>query len=104
MGQSNIESITINEVYSQNTKLKFKTPLEVSITKTFADEGDYLLVGENEKINLYVFAYTLKNLKKEINQQIAMMWDEYAIPDPEDFASDALRLRGRLMERIEEID
>ena len=104
MDQSNAEFITINQVRAQNTKLKFKTPLEVSIAKTFADEGDYLLVGENEEINLYVFAYTLEDLKKEINQQIAMMWDEYAIPDPEDFASDALRLRGRLMERIEEID
>ena len=104
MGQSNIESITINEVYSQNTKLKFKNPLKVSIAKTFADEGDYLLVGENEEINLYVFAYTLEDLKKEINQQIAMMWDEYVKPDPKDFANDALRLRGRLMERIEEID
>ena len=104
MGQSNIESITINEFYSQNTKLKFKNPLKVSITKRFADEGDYLLVGENEEINLYVFAYTLEDLKKEINQQIAMMWDEYVRPDPENFANDALRLRGRLMERIEEID
>ena len=104
MGQSNIESITINEFYSQNTKLKFKNPLKVSIAEKFTEEGDYLLVGENEEINLYVFAYTLEDLKKEINQQIAMMWDEYAIPDPEDFASDALRLRGRLMERIEEID
>ena len=104
MGQSNIEFITINQVHVQNTKLKFKNPLKVSIAETFTEEGDYLLVGENEKINLYVFAYTLKNLKKEINQQIAMMWDEYVKPDPEDFANDALRLRGRLIERIEEID
>ena len=63
-----------------------------------------MLVGENEEINLYVFAYTLEDLKKEINQQIAMMWDEYVRPDPEDFANDVLKLRGRLMERIEEID
>ena len=104
MGQSNIESITINEVYSQNTKLKFKNPLKVSIAEKFTEEGDYLLVGENEEINLYVFAYTLEDLKKEINQQIAMMWDEYVKPDPENFANDALRLRVRLMEHIEEID
>ena len=104
MDQSNAEFITINQVRAQNTKLKFKNPLKVSITKRFADEGDYLLVGENEEINLYVFAYTLEDLKKEINQQIAMMWDEYVRPDPENFANDALRLRGRLMERIEEID
>ena len=32
------------------------------------------------------------------------MWDEYVRPEPEDFANDALRLRGRLMECIEEID
>ena len=104
MDQSNIESITINEVRVQITKLKFKNPLKVSIAEKFTEEGDYLLVGENEKINLYVFAYTLKNLKKEINQQIAMMWDEYVKPDPENFANDALRLRVRLMEHIEEID
>ena len=104
MGQSNIESITINEVRVQITKLKFKNPLKVSIAEKFTEEDDYLLVGENEEINLYVFAYTLEDLKKEINQQIAMMWDEYVSPDPENFANDALRLRGRLMERIEEID
>ena len=104
MDQSNIESIIINEVYVQNTKLKFKNPLKVSIAEKFTEEGDYLLVGENEEINLYVFAYTLEDLKKEINQQIAMMWDEYVKPDPENFANDALRLRVRLMEHIEEID
>ena len=104
MSQSNTKFITINEVQDQSTKLKFKNPLKVLITGTFTDEGDYLLIGENEGINLYVFAYTLEDLKKEINQQIAMIWDEYVRPDPEDFASDALRLRGRLMEHIEEVD
>ena len=104
MDQSNTKFITINQVHVQNTKLKFKNPLKVSITKTLTDEGEYLLIGENEEINLYVFAYTLEDLKKEINQQIAMMWDEYVRPEPENFASDALRLRGRLMEHIEEID
>ena len=104
MDQSNAEFITINQVRAQNTKLKFKKPLKISIAVPFTDEGNYLLVGENEEINLYVFADTLENLKKEINQHIAMMWEEYVRPDPEDFVSDALRLRGRLMERIEEID
>ena len=102
MDQSNTKFITINEVHFQNTKLKFKNPLKVSITEDSTSE--YLLIGENEEINLYVFAYTLEDLKKEINQQIAMMWDEYVRPEPENFASDALRLRGRLMEHIEEID
>ena len=104
MDQSNTKFITINKVHVQNTKLKFKNPLKVSIAETFTDESDYLLIGENEEINLYVFAYTLEDLKEEINQQIAMMWDEYVRPDPEDFANDALRLRGRLMEHIEEMD
>ena len=104
MDQSNTKFITINQVHVQNTKLKFKNSLKVSIAEAFTDEGDYLLIGENEGINLYVFAYTLEDLKKEINQQIAMMWDEYVRPEPENFASDALRLRGRLMEHIEEID
>lgn len=104
MDQSNTKFITINEVHFQDTKLKFKNPLEVSITETFTDEGDYLLVGENEEINLYVFAYTLDGLKEEIDEQIAMIWDEYARPDPENFASDALRLRDRLIACIEEID
>ena len=104
MDQSNTKFITINEVHAQNTKLKFKNPLKVSITKTLTDEGEYLLVGENEEINLYVFAYKLEDLKKEANQQIAMMWNEYVRPNSADFANDAQRLRGRLMEHIEEVD
>ena len=67
MGQSNTKFITINEVQDQSTKLKFKNPLKVLITGTFTDDGDYLLVGENEEINLCVFADTLEDLKKEIN-------------------------------------
>lgn len=102
MDQSNTKSITIKEVHVQNTKLKFKNPLRVSITED--STGEYLLVGENDEINLCVFADTLEGLKKEIDEQVAMIWDEYVKPDPEDFANDALRLRDRLMEHIEEID
>ena len=39
MDQSNAEFITINKVHSQNTKLKFKNPLKVSIAEKFTDEG-----------------------------------------------------------------
>lgn len=101
MDQSNTKFITINEVHIQNTKLKFKNPLKVSITEDRT--GKYLLAGENQEINLYVFANTLKDLKEEINYKVAMMWGDYVSPDPDDFANDALRLRGRLMEHIEEV-
>ena len=95
MDQSNTKFITINEVHFQNTKLKFKNPLEVSITKDITSE--YLFTGENDEINLCVFADTLEGLKEEIYEQVAMVWDEYVRPDPKDFTSAALTLRARLM-------
>ena len=102
MDQSNTKFITINEVHFQNTKLKFKNPLKVSITED--NTSEYLFAGENDEINLCVFADTLEGLKKEIYEQVAMIWDEYVRPDPEDFVNDALRLRDRLIACIEEVD
>ena len=65
------------------------------------EDTSQLFVVEEPNIRLHVFAYTRDDLIYEINEQIVMMWDEYAKASVEDLASDAQHLRKQLLNQIE---
>lgn len=67
------------------------------------EDTSQLFVVEEPSIGIQVFAYTRDDLINEINEQILMMWDEYAQANVEDLASDAQHLRKQLLNQIEEV-
>lgn len=97
-----LSSIMLKEVNYQNTKLRLKNPLR--LTPFMDEESSQLFVVENSNINLYVYAYTRKDVIHEINEQIVIMWDEYVKANTDELAKDALDLREVLLNRLEEIN
>ncbi|MDF5717439.1 MAG: hypothetical protein PUP93_27135 [Rhizonema sp. NSF051] len=74
------------------------------LTPEMDEETKQLLVVEEPRIGLHVFAYTRDELIHEINEQMLMMWDEYVNISVDELASDARQLREALLEKIEEVE
>ncbi|WP_445245766.1 hypothetical protein [Microcoleus sp. OTE_8_concoct_300] len=96
-----LSPIILREISWLERKLICKNPLRL-IPKMDEDTSQ-LFVVEEPNIGLHVFAYTRDDLIYEINEQIVMMWDEYAKASVEDLASDAQHLRKQLLNQIEEV-
>jgi len=96
-----LSPILLKEVSWDNSNLRLKNPIQ--LTPYMDEESHQLYVVEEPRIGLYVFAYTRENLMDEINEQITMMWEEYAKADSEDLTEDANQLKITLLESIEEV-
>jgi hypothetical protein len=81
----------ITVVANKNTRLKATPPLKIKCFK----KGE-LLIAKNNKINLYVYARTKKQLIDEINDQIIVMWKEYAKADDMELSEEAIYLKAVL--------
>jgi len=96
-----LSTIVIQEIPLPEKKLVFKNPLR--LVPTMDEESQQLFIAENLDVGLYAFGDTREELIDEINDQIAMMWDEYVKVDVSDLASDAIELREKLREKIQEV-
>lgn len=96
-----LSPIILREISWLGRKFNFKNPLR--LTPTMDEDTSQLFVVEEPSIGIHVFAYTRDDLINEINEQILMMWDEYAQANVEDLASDAQHLRKQLLNQIEEV-
>ncbi|MCP2731536.1 hypothetical protein [Limnofasciculus baicalensis] len=99
--QINLSPILIREIPWHNKKLHLKTPL--LLTPKMDDDTEELYVVEEPEIGLHVFSYTREDLIDEINEQLAMLWEEYAVTTDE-LATDALTLQAKLLATIEEVE
>lgn len=93
--------IRIQEVAFDSKKLIFNTPLVLQ--PQLDEESKQLLMVEDSNIGLDVFAYTREDLIHEINDQVIMMWEEYAQADSNVLASDARQLQKKLLNAIKEV-
>lgn len=93
--------IRLQEVSFDSKKLIFNTPLVLQ--PQLDEESKQLLMVEDSNIGLDVFAYTREELIHEINDQVMMMWEEYAQADPNLLASDARQLKEKLLNAIKEV-
>ncbi len=96
-----LSPIVIREIPLHNKKLRLKTPL--SLTPKMDDDTEQLYVVENPDISLHVFSYTREDLIHEINEQLAMLWEEYAVTTDE-LTTDAHQLQRKLIEILEEVE
>jgi hypothetical protein len=96
-----LSPISLREISGGDKKLRLKTPL--LLTPKMDEETKQLLVIEDDRIGLDVFAYTRDELVHDINEQLLMMWDEYANTSIDKLALDARLLREKLLESLEEV-
>lgn len=96
-----LSPIILQEISWLGRKFIFKNPLR--LIPTMDEDTSQLFMVEEPSIGIHVFAYTRDDLVNEINEQILMMWDEYAQANVEDLTSDAQYLRKQLLNQIEEV-
>ncbi|MHC5936231.1 hypothetical protein [Nostoc sp.] len=96
-----LSPINVREVAGYGKKLRLIMPL--FLTPELDEETKQLLVVEESQIGLHVFAYTRDELIHEINEQMLIIWDEYVNVSVDELASDAQKLREKLLVKIEEV-
>lgn len=95
-----LSSIIVTEINDNNKKLIFQNPLR--LIPVIDEESGQLYVVEYPDIGLHVFSSTREKLINEINEQILMLWNEYAMVDSNILAKDAQKIRVSLLELIQE--
>ena len=96
-----LSPILIREIPWHNKKLHLKMPL--LLTPQMDDDTEQLYIVEEPEIALHVFSYTREDLIHEINEQLAMVWEEYAVTTDE-LAKDARTLQAKLRATLEEVE
>jgi hypothetical protein len=98
IGSIDLSAIWLKEISNQTKKLIFKDTLK--LTPVMDEESNQLYVVDCPDIGLYAFAHTREELINEVNEQILMMWDEYATISPDKLAKDAKIIQRNLLEII----
>jgi len=61
-----------------------------------------MLVVEDEDLRILAYSHSRRGLLQELEKQIMMLWDEYAMEDDNVLAPDGLELKRRLREKLAE--
>lgn len=101
----NIEELDLSPFTSFGVKndrwnLRFNEPL---VLEVFLDESKQLLCAEHPSLDIDVYAFTREDLLEELREQVIMLWQEYALADPDELTPRARDLRSRLLEAIQEV-
>lgn len=93
------ESITITEIRIKDKKIHFHEPYTITPIK----DGD-LWTATDPAITLYVFAPTIDELIKEVEEQLIMMWMAYVWRNKERLSESAKQVWERLTSLAYEVD
>jgi hypothetical protein len=99
LGAIDLSPLSLKAVSWNTHQFRFMEPLVLQLA---LDESKQLFVVEEPDFGLYAFAQTREQLVQEIAEQIAFMWDAYVNVSEDMLASDALRLRQRLLQTVSE--
>ncbi|MBF0112990.1 MAG: hypothetical protein HQK74_09695 [Desulfamplus sp.] len=69
----------------------------------YFDEAGQLYSIEYPNLEVDVYASTLDQLKLEFSEQIAFLWDNYALADDQELTGTAQRLKRNLLSALKEI-
>ncbi|MDO9319566.1 MAG: hypothetical protein Q7V56_15395 [Gammaproteobacteria bacterium] len=95
-----LSSLEIDTV--EHGLLKLKASQTINLEPTL-DETKQLLCIEHESLALDVYAPTRERLLAELNEQIAMLWAEYALADDDTLDSIARDLKQTLLATFAEV-
>ena len=96
-----LSPISLKIVQWHGREFRFRQPL--TLNPLLDEESQQLYVVEDLDLTLLAYAQTREQLIQEIGEQITFMWDTYVQESEHKLAPDALRLRQRLLEDVEEI-
>jgi hypothetical protein len=89
----------ISTVFGSDYDLIAIEPLK--LTPTLDDSMQFMCL-QDEHLHIDVFASTRPGLLPELNEQITMLWEEFALADPAELDEVALKLRGALKNKFKE--
>lgn len=102
-----VASFSISEVplsqsiSGSNKTLKFH---ERKVFTPFWDESGKLLCLEDEELGIDVCAYTREELEKELIIELDFLWHEYALAKDSTLSPQAITLKHKLLDCLEEIN
>lgn len=104
----NVESIVeidlspfyLKSIHYSGRTFTFTKPLELTPD---LDETQQLYCLEYNKLGIDVYAYTRDQLDLELREQIAFLWDSYAMADDEELTAAAQQLKNDLLAAIKEV-
>ena len=91
--------ITITEIRNKDKKIHFHEPYTITPIK----DGD-LWVATDPAITLYVYASTMDELIKEVEEQLTMMWMAYVWRDEGRLSESAKEVRKQLKSLAYEVE
>ncbi len=89
-----ISPIDLTEVDWGVTKLRCREPL--CFTVTYEIENDILTI-EEPKLGVNTFAFSRCVLAQQLNEQLVMLWREYALAEDDTLSKPAQKLKARLL-------
>lgn len=97
-----LSPIVLHEVSFNDRNFRFRRPLQ--LTPELEPEGKQLLTVENPQLGINVFAYSREALLEEISEQIAFLWDDYALSEDDSLTPEAIALKYAVLELVEPRD
>jgi hypothetical protein len=90
----------VAHVVTRRGRLEAKLPLLLDV---FSDDSKQLLCVEDVRLNVLAFGATREALLDELNAQIAMLWEEYALVDDDTLDDQAIAVKRALLEQFIEV-
>jgi hypothetical protein len=93
----NLSTFYIKTIEYEGRTFEFDKPLELTPE---LDESRQLYSLEKPEIGINVYAYTRDQLDLELREQIAFLWDTYALAADEELTGAAIVVKQNLLTKI----
>lgn len=88
----------LSEVPYQSGRLRVRSPL---VLMPNLDESQQLLVIDDDRLGIHVYAHTRELLQQELQSQLVVLWEEFACERDEVLTAEARALKERLLQLLE---
>lgn len=95
-----LSSISLDLICGGGVTLRFKNTLHINPT---LDETEQLYKASLQELDIDVYEYTRADLESAVSEQILFLWNEYAKESDDKLTKDAILLKNKLLELIEEV-
>jgi hypothetical protein len=96
-----LSPFTIDQVRREGRLLRTRQPLVIEPT---LDDDKQFLCLNHEELGIDVFAHTREQLAVELAEQLAMLWDEFALANDDSLEPSAQQLKRALLQAFEELN
>ncbi len=102
MDVTRVEPLDLSPLHiTELDRLPVRMNEALELTPVLDEESQQYLCVEDQSLGLNAFALNRAQLLDEIQQQLAMLWTEYACASDDALDDDARALKRRLLDRME---